>query len=199
MTIFLKQEKILLDGCSFTYGLNLDATERLDHLFVETGGFELTNLSRPGKSNYAIALDVYKKFYDYDIIIVGWTFSSRWHLNYHNQNIDFLPSSTAIEIPNDVDDSNSIERTYSKLHTELYSFFDIQHWNSMSDMLIDNTYSLLKSYNKKVIFYSFESRNTTSPLYYPHILSEDRLPCNHLNKNGTRKLFNNLLYKLEKE
>ena len=51
------EKKLLLDGCSFTYGLGLKKEETLEHHFIENG-YQVLNLSRPGKSNHAIALDV---------------------------------------------------------------------------------------------------------------------------------------------
>lgn len=187
-------KKLLLDGCSFTYGLGLEREETLEHHFNECG-YEVLNLSRPGKSNHAIALDVYQHHKEYDVVVVGWTFSSRWHLQYHGQNIDLLASRQQIELPCTVD-SGQIEQSYTQLHQSLYSLFDVQHWNKVSDMLIDSTCALLQQ--KQTVFFSWESRNTECSVYYPHVSPVGRLPNGHLNADATTNLYNNLTALLER-
>lgn len=187
------QKRLLLDGCSFTYGLNLAREETLEHHFIECG-YQVQNLSRPGKSNHAIALDIYNHYDQFDIAVVGWTFSSRWHLQYHNNNIDLLASRQNIELPHTLD-SDQIEQSYVDLHRSLYSLFDITHWNGISDMLVDSTYALLQQ--KQKVFFSWETRNTRCPVYYPHITAANRLSCGHLNADGTTNLFNKLTSILE--
>ena len=59
------QKRLLLDGCSYTYGLNLKREETLEHHFIENG-YQVLNLSRPGKSNNAIALDIYNNIDNFD-------------------------------------------------------------------------------------------------------------------------------------
>ena len=50
-------KRLYLDGCSYTYGLGLDSTHTLGYLFQYQGEYVVTNKSRPGKSNLAIAID----------------------------------------------------------------------------------------------------------------------------------------------
>jgi hypothetical protein len=189
------QKRILIDGCSFTYGLNLLREETLEHHFIESG-YEVLNLSRPGKSNYAIALDVYNNIEYCDIALVGWTFSSRWHLRYHKHNIDLSASREYIELPH-VMDAALMEQSYQTLHKSLYSMFDTTHWDQFSNMLVDNTAALLKQKNKNTVFFSFEPRTTYCKVYHPHVAAGHRLPCGHLNANGTTHLFNNLTALIE--
>lgn len=189
------QKRLLLDGCSFTYGLGLQFNETIEHLFLECG-YDILNLSRPGKSNHAIALDVYNNARDFDIIVVGWTYSSRWHLQYHKQNIDLLPTRLQVELPYTLD-SNVIEQSYQELHRSLYSLFDSDYWSRVSDMLIDNAASHLVQQGKKIVFFSWESRNTICPMYLPHIRAAYRLPDGHLNATGTKYLFDNLTALIE--
>jgi hypothetical protein len=184
------QKRLLLDGCSFTYGLGLNPNETLEHHFIESG-YEVVNLSRPGKSNQAIALDIYNHDQEFDLVVVGWTFSSRWYLQYNSHNIDLMPSRQHIELPYTLD-ANDIEQSYVDLHRSLYSFFDVAHWNRASDMLIDCTHAHLNSQNKQVIFFSWESRSAACPIYYPHVNKLDRLSDGHLNAGGTTKLFDKL-------
>ena len=81
---------LYLDGCSLVYGDGLPREQSLGNLFKDLGGYNVTDCSRSGKSNIAIALDAYQSFKDYDVIILGFTFSSRFHLKYNNQNLDFF-------------------------------------------------------------------------------------------------------------
>jgi hypothetical protein len=189
------QKKLLLDGCSYTYGLNLPKEHTLEHHFIESG-YEVLNLSRPGKSNNAIALDVYNNINACDIVIIGWTFSSRWHLRYQQNNIDLLATREYIELPHTVD-SGLIEQSYQDLHKSLYSLFDLTHWNQNSNMLVDAIAALAQKHNKKTVFFSWESRNTAYNLYYPHVPPLHRLPCGHLNADGTTNLYNNLTHIIE--
>lgn len=186
------EKKLLLDGCSFTYGLGLKKEETLEHHFIENG-YQVLNLSRPGKSNHAIALDVYNHIDKVDVVVVGWTFSSRWHLKYHGDNIDLLATRLQIELPYTID-SGAIEQSYQDLHRSLYSLFDSTHWDQTSDMLVDTTHALAQQ--KSTVFFSWEPRDTQCSLYYPHIPVSLRLPCGHLNADGTTYLFDNLTAKL---
>lgn len=189
------QKRLLLDGCSFTYGVGLNRVETLEHLFIEIG-YNVVNLSRPGKSNQAIALDIYNNAKDFDIIVSGWTFSSRWHLKYHKHHIDLLASRQNIELPH-VMDASEIEKSYQDLHHSLYSMFDITHWNQVSDMLVDTSNSYLNTLSKKNVFFSWEPRLTSCPVYFPHVIKIDRLADGHLNATGTKKLFDNLVNLIE--
>ena len=183
------EKRLLLDGCSFTYGLNLAKEETLEQHFIENG-YQVTNLSRPGKSNHAIALDVYNNIDKCDVLVVGWTFSSRWHLRYHDDDIDLMATRQQIELPYTLD-SGATEQSYQELHRSLYSMFDASYWNQTSDMLVDFVQAFAQ--NKPRVFFSWEPRKTKSKVYYPHVLASQRLPCGHLNANGTTELFNKLI------
>ena len=189
------QKKLLLDGCSFTYGLNSAPHETLAHHFIECG-YEVLNLSRPGKSNHAIALDVYNNLKYCDVAVVGWTYSSRWHLKYHEFDIDLLASKLQIELPHLID-TETIEQNYQELHRSLYGLFDTTHWNQTSDMLVDLTHAMITAHQKRSVFFSLEPRKVMCPIYVPHVPSNHKLPCGHLNANGTTHLFNNLTLLLE--
>lgn len=189
------QKRILLDGCSFTYGLGLDREQTLEHWFLESG-YTVVNLSRPGKSNQAMALDIYSNVDQCDIVVAGWSFSSRWHLQYHGQDIDLLAGREKVELPHTLD-SGLIEQSYQELHRSLYSLFDAAHWSQVSDMLIDNTATLVTQRGKLGVFFSWEPRTIKSDLYYPHVISSHRLPDGHLNADGTANLFNKLTALIE--
>lgn len=182
---------LYLDGCSFTYGTGLSSEFTLGHLFANQGGYNVTNNSRPGKSNLAIALDTYDNISKHDVIVIGWSFSSRTYLKYNNMDIDLLPTKWQIKLPESID-SQIIEESYQDLHKQIYSFFDVDHYNNISDMLLYMTYQMAVILNKKVVFFSWDKRNVKIPLYYPHIILRDRLPCGHLNKTGTKRLYEKL-------
>jgi hypothetical protein len=191
------QKRILLDGCSFTYGLGLKRTQTLEHWFNESG-YDVINLSRPGKSNQAMALDIYSNIDQCDIVVAGWSFSSRWHMQYHDQDIDFLASRKQVELPHTLD-SGVIEQSYQELHKSFYSLFDTGYWSKFSNMLIDNTAALVTKHGKIGVFFSWEPRATMCDLYYPHVMSSHRLPDGHLNADGTANLFNKLTTLIEQQ
>ena len=183
--------RLYLDGCSFTHGTGLPSDSTLAHLLVNLGRYNVTNNSRPGKSNLAIALDAYDNISNHDIIVIGWTFSSRTYLKYNNIDIDLLPSRFQLESM-DLLDSQMIEQSYQELHKQLYSLFDINHYNKISDMLVSMTYQMALNLNKKIIFFSWDKRNVTIPLFYPHVPAEYKLPCGHLNAHGMKNLYNKI-------
>jgi hypothetical protein len=191
------QKKLLLDGCSFTYGLNLDPHQTLNQLFIESG-YEVINQSRPGKSNNAISFDTYKNFKDVDIVVLGWTFSARWSLEYLDRKIDLLPGREYLEIAHN-QDAQLIEESYLEFYKHFYSLFDSQYWNSYSNMLIDQTAALLQAHQKKFVFFSLEPRTCATKVYVPHIHPMHRLKCGHLNADGTRSLFERLTKMIENE
>jgi hypothetical protein len=182
-------KSLYLDGCSYTYGLNLKSEETLTQHFIESG-YNVSNQSRPGKSNLAIAIDTFNHAQDCDVVVVGWTFSSRFYLKYLDLHIDLLPPRTQIELPQ-VIDADEIESSYSDLHKHFYSLHDSDYFDNMSDMLIAQTYCRLLSLGKNIVFFSWEKRKVEN-LYYPHIHANHRLACGHLNANGTTHLYNKL-------
>jgi hypothetical protein len=191
------QKRLLLDGCSFTYGLNLQSYQTLNHLFIESG-YNVTNQSRPGKSNNAISFDTYKNFRDADIVVLGWTFGSRWSLEYLDRKIDLLPGREYLELANS-QDAQLIEESYLEFYKNFYSLFDPQYWNKYSDMLIDQTAALLQAHQKKFVFFSMEPRDCATKVYVPHIQPSHRLKCGHLNADGTKSLFERLTRIIENE
>lgn len=183
--------KLYLDGCSFTYGLGLEKSQQLQAMF-EKAGYEVTNLSRPGKSNMAITLDTFNNIGNFDRFVLGFTYSGRYYLKFRNTDIDMLGTRFTLDKINDAD----LEEAYVDLHKSFYTLYDSQHCNNISDMLVDNLLANLKLQSKKVFSFSWEPRKTTHQLFYPVIRSIDRLPDGHLNAKGTEKLFNYIQYNL---
>lgn len=188
--------RLYLDGCSFTYGTGLSQQSTLGHLFADSGGYQVTNNSRTAKSNLAIALDTYDNIANHDVIVIGWTFSARTYLKYHNRDLDFLPSNwikhSFVSPISPMDDFRGIEKSYEDYYKQLYSLFDIDHYDKVSNMLISMTYQMALNLNKKIVFFSWEKRDVTIPLLYPHAPAQHRLTCGHLNASGTEYLYNTL-------
>lgn len=184
-------KKLYLDGCSFTWGLNIEPEHRLEHLFAKRGGYDVGNYSRPGKSNLAIAQDIYKHAHEYDTIVVGWTFSTRFYLKYNNYDIDFLPTRLSLDLPDDTD-TGMIEQAYSEFHKYFYTLYKEPFIDDLSDMLVSYAYNYCKNLDKKIMFFSWENRNVEFDLYRPYAHPKEKLPCGHLNDQGTQRLFDTL-------
>lgn len=183
-------KKLYLDGCSLIHGYGLPRDKSLGYLFDAVGNYRVTDLSRSGKSNMAIAVDAYKNFNNHDVFVLGFTFASRFGIQYQNQNLDFftgfhgkgldlMPTETAEEI----------DHAYMQVYKYFYTVFEPPFCNTLSDMLIDGLISFLKSQNKKVVAVSWESRNTQQHLHYPYMAPKHRLEDGHFNEAGTRYLF----------
>ena len=111
--------RLYLDGCSFTYGLNLDKNYTLETLFTEHGKWCVNNQSRNGKSNLAIAMDAYQNCQDHDTFVLGFTFSGRFHIKYQQHNIDFQPIKYMLPLVPDYN-VDQLELVYDKFHKYFY-------------------------------------------------------------------------------
>jgi hypothetical protein len=180
--------RLYLDGCSFTYGLNLDKKYTLETLFTEHGGWIVNNQSRNGKSNLAIAMDAYQHCQDNDIFVLGFTFSGRFHIKYQQHNIDLQPIKYPLPLEPDYN-TGQLGAAYDNFHKYFYSFYQTPFCDDVSDFLIDAVCGYLISQGKKVVAFSWEHRKTQIPLLYPYISPEKKLPCGHLNAKGTRQLY----------
>jgi len=178
-----------IDGCSLTYGHGLPRTQSLSALFNDLGGYDVTDLSRPGKSNLAISLDTYNNIHDHDVFILGWTYSSRFTLKYQNQDLDFYVGShnQGFGI-----DPQYLDDAHREVHRYFYTVFSHPFCDQLSDTLVDSTISNLLMKNKKVLAFSWEKRNIDNELNYPYIPSNQRLPDGHLNFTGMTTLYHYL-------
>ena len=181
--------KLYLDGCSLTYGLGLDHHDTLAGLWESE--YEMINKTRPGKSNLAIALDASKNIQTCDIIVIGWTFSSRSYLKYHDYDIDLLPSRTTVELPFE-QDTKTMSDIYTDLHRNFYALHDTTFANYYSDFLVSSIKIMCEKYQKKTVFFSWEKRKIDFKMYYPTLSSKMRFSDGHLNVDGTAHLYNNL-------
>ena len=186
--------KLYLDGCSFTYGLNLDPQHTLGHLFSVDGGYKVTNGSRNGKSNLAIAMDAYKNSQDHDVVVLGFTYSGRFYLKYQDYNVDFQPMKYMLPLEGDL--SQALGQTYDEFHKYFYSLYQRPFCDDHSDFLIDSVASYILAQGKKLLIFSWEKRNVSTPIVYPYIPPSQLLPCGHFDKHGTRHLYNVLQVQL---
>jgi hypothetical protein len=182
-------KKLYLDGCSFTYGLGLQQSETLAALWQNE--YEVVNKARPGKSNLAIALDTYQNFQECDVIVLGWTYSSRSYLKYGNYDIDLLPFRTVTELPFEKD-TKILSDIYTDFHKLFYAIHDTKFAGLYSDFLVSSLKSMCEKYNKISVFFSWERRAVDANMYYPVIHPRMRLSDGHLNSHGMQHLFNNI-------
>lgn len=191
--------RLYLDGCSFVWGANLDPHYNLNKLFSYE--FDVVNKSRGGKSNLAMAMDYYKYGQDCDMAVIGWTFATRFYLQYENVDLDFFPSKTKELHPleSTYSDLNLLEDAYFEFHKQFYKLFDDPFIGDFSNMLIDNSYLLSQHRKQNTVFFTWERRDTVVPLYHPFIPNHMRLPCQHLNKKGTEYLHNVLRQKIDEQ
>lgn len=179
--------RLYLDGCSLTYGQGLDRQHSLGYLFENLGGYIVKDESRPGKSNIAIAYDAYLHANDYDVFVLGFTYSSRFGLKYKDKNLDFYSGHHG----NGFDlEPDNLDQSHSMIQKYFYSVFESPYCDNLSDMLFDTTISYLKQQNKKVLGFSWQERTTVNKIFYPFIGLDERLPDGHLDKNGTKRLYN---------
>jgi len=179
--------RLYIDGCSLTYGQGLPRKQSLGNLFNEQGGYDVFDASRPGKSNTAICMDTHKNWKDYDLFVLGFTYSSRFYINYNNQNLDFFVGKqhqqTGLE-PQDLD------KATNEVYRYFYTVFGHPYCDQLSDTLIDGCISFLKTQRKKVLGFSWEQRQTVNQLMYPYIPPNERQIDGHLNQQGTLNLYN---------
>jgi len=191
--------KLYLDGCSFVWGANLDPQYNLNTLFGYD--FEVTNLSRGGKSNLAIAMDYHKHAQDHNVVVIGWTFATRFYLKYDTVNLDFFPTRARDlhPIPGIQTDINLLEDAYFEFHKHFYRLYSEPFISEFSDMLVDQAQLIARDRQQTPVFFTWEHRNTKSPVYNPFIPDHMRLPCNHLNKQGTEYLHTVLRQKIDEQ
>jgi hypothetical protein len=181
--------RLYLDGCSFTFGLGLESHDTLAGRWGSK--YEVINKTRPGKSNLAIALDAFENIQNCDVVVIGWTYSSRSYLKYQNHDIDLLPSRTVVDLPFERD-TKTMSDIYTDLHRNFYALHDTVFAGQYSDFLVSSIKYMCEKYQKKSVFFSWEHRKADCNIYYPTISPKMRLPDGHLNADGTTHLYNNL-------
>jgi hypothetical protein len=184
--------RMYIDGCSLTYGHGLPREQSLGSMFASQGGYTVTDGSRPGKSNMAIAYDVYQNVSGHDVFVLGWTYSSRFGIKYQDHDIDFFAGwhGQGLGISNQQLDTASQE-----VYKYFYTVFGPPYSDNLSNMLIDTTMSFLQ--NKIAVGFTWENRDTQHRLLMPFIGPNHRLPDGHLSAQGTAVLYNLLQQELD--
>jgi hypothetical protein len=180
-------KKLYLDGCSLTYGHGIPRENSLGNLFKVDGCYDVLDNSRPGKSNISIAVDTYRNYKEFDTIVLGFTYSARFGLEWQDQNIDFYPGfhQKGFNI-----DPESLDDATLQIYKYFYSVFGPPYSENLSNMLVDTLISFLKSQGKTVLAFAWEKRQISNDIFYPYIGPDLRLADGHLNIDGTRHLFN---------
>lgn len=180
--------KLYLDGCSLTYGQGLARKDSLGRLFADEGDYEVFDFSRPAKSNIAIAFDTYQHRDIADVYVLGFTYSSRFGIKYRGQNLNFFPGfkNNSFDL-----EPMALDQAHLQVQKYFFTVFDHQYFDQLSDMLVDTTVRVLPS-GKKVLAFSWETRNTDANVIYPFIPPDQRLPDGHLDAAGTRSLYDYL-------
>ena len=195
----MKKLRMYLDGCSYVWGANLDPKYNLNTLFGYE--FDVDNYSRGGKSNLAIAMDYHKHGGDYDVVVIGWTLATRFYLKYDTVNLDFFPQRARElhPMPGQQTDLNLLEDAYFEFHKHFYRLYSEPFISDFSDMLVDQAQLVAQDRKQKAVFFTWEHRNTKTPMYHPFIPNHMRLPCNHLNREGTEYLHTVLRQKIDEQ
>lgn len=188
--------KLYLDGCSLTYGHGLSRIDSLGNLFKTMGGYDILDNSFPGKSNMMICFDAHQNRHQFDLFVLGFTFSNRFGLKFKDQNLNFYSGSSGHGVGLD---PASLDQEHLAIQKYFYTVFDEPYCSDLSDMLIDTSINSLHAQNKKVVAFSWQNRNTDNKLHYPYISINDRLSDGHLNAAGTQKLFDYLQNTLDEQ
>lgn len=191
--------KVYLNGCSLVWGTGLDHEQKLEHLLRSNhSNITVDNFSYPGKSNHLICKDIYDNFENYDAFIIGFTWSSRFSVGHVNGGImsmgpNFVAGSETLNINRD-HVSTAYEEALEDFRVNFYKIYDDSYWKSYSDMLVDSTITLLEKYNKKVLAFTWEERKTKlCKLSRIGQIDYLRQKDGHLNAEGTRTLYNNIV------
>ena len=79
----------------------------------------------------AIVFDTYQNFQDYDVFVLGFTYSSRFGLKYNDQNLDFFPGfhnkGLALE-------PETLDIAHTEMYKYFYSIFGPPYSENLSDM-----------------------------------------------------------------
>ena len=183
-----------MDGCSLTYGQGLDRKFSIGSQLNAT-----LDLSRPGKSNTAMAIDLYKNINKYDTYIIGLTYPSRYTFYNNNDPIDLQPLKSKLDRLVDHPLGEFIETTYPQFYKVLWSLTNTTEMKVLSDFYITSIINLLEQNKKQYLIYSWVPLACTNSNYFvPHIPITPvyRLEGGHLNETGMILLADTIKEKL---
>ena len=182
--------KIYLDGCSLTYCQGLDRNLSIGHMLKNNNNCQLLDKSLPSKSNFAIVQDTWNNRFNYDIFILGFTYSDRITINFRDKEFHLHPSKNYRKIDYQKFHDASIEESLAMIHKGAYSLYEQSFYKNQSDCMVDMLITKLKSLEKIVIPFSWEKRNTDWEIFYPIYGQEYRISESdqHLNQKGATDL-----------
>lgn len=151
--------RVYVDGCSYTAGHGLESKYSLANL-IALSGHEVVDRSREGKSNYAMALDLYSQP-AFDFYVVGWTFSHRIEYQLDDQTIDGAIARPEIGLGNHPS-GDILESEYRELNKRFFRY--ASRFELFSDFLIDSSAALIG--HDRFVFFSWEKRNCKTDLLY---------------------------------
>ena len=126
-------KSVYVDGCSYVAGYGLEKQYSLASLLSKH--YEVYDASRVGKSNYAIALDVYNQNKSYDYYVIGWTYSTRFEFNLDGNIVDASLSRDNIHL-GAIKNGEYLEKEYALLQGKFFKYFS--RLSTFNDYLIDS-------------------------------------------------------------
>jgi hypothetical protein len=190
-----------IDGCSYTAGYGLTPDYSLASILGQKLNVMVVDNSYAGKSNYAIALDLYSTNQEFDYYVIGWTYHSRFEFQLDNIKIESSANRADIRI--DAPNGEFLEKEYKNLQSRFFKYSS--RLSQFSDYLIDSSSAMLMNMNKKFCYFSWEKRFVKTDILYPHFEKEFRQndtanwkTSGHLNADGMEKLANIILNEYDK-
>jgi hypothetical protein len=186
--------KLYVDGCSFTYGQGLDRKFSIGNQIGAT-----LDLSTPGKSNTAMAVDLYKNIHNFDVFVIGLTYPSRYTFYDGDTPVHLTPGTNNIDLLTGHPMGEFIETTYPRFYKVLWALTNSDEMRALSDFYINAIIRLLEDNKKQYVIYSWEALACTNKNYFVprfHTITQYRLPDGHLNEQGMTELANTIKEKL---
>ena len=133
---------------------------------------------------------------DHDVFILGFTYSSRFGLQYQDRNINFYSGyhNQGFNL-----EPQELDIATHEVYRYFYTVFGPPWSEQLSDMLIDSLVNFLLGKKKTVLAFSWETRKVSYPMLYPYIGPQHRLPDGHLDIQGTQILYDLLQVQLDEQ
>jgi len=190
-----------VDGCSYTAGHGLNPAYSLASIISRELKVSVVDNSRTGKSNYAMALDLYSANTNFDYYVIGWTYHSRFEFQMDNVKVDSTATRDNIFIDHPA--GEMLENEYKELQPRFFKYASRLH--RLSDYLVDSSSAMLSNMNKKFCYFSWERRIVKTDILYPKFEKEFRQndtpnwkTTGHLTTDGMEKLAKIILDEYDK-
>jgi hypothetical protein len=190
-----------VDGCSYTAGHGLNPAYSLASIISRELKVSVVDNSRTGKSNYAMALDLYSANTNFDYYVIGWTYHSRFEFQMDNVKVDSTATRDNIFIDHPA--GEMLENEYKELQPRFFKYASRLH--RLSDYLVDSSSAMLSNMNKKFCYFSWERRIVKTDILYPRFEKEFRQndtpnwkTTGHLTTDGMEKLAKIILDEYDK-